>query len=200
MNIVTYHKEEDCQLQKFWEIESTGIEADMYKNSTLKQYQENCISYTGSRYLAKLPWKNEYELPSNENAAKRRTDSTIRRISKDQEIFNTYRDIIADQENRGFIEKVPEDEIHTNRKVHYIPHHPVKKDSVTTPIRIVYDCSLRESKTSPSLNDCLDSTPPELNKITDLDNTSMESPRILKRRFFKYNSPKKTTTLPDFIG
>jgi hypothetical protein len=74
MNIVTYHKEEDCQLQKFWELESTGIEADMYKNSTLKQYQENCILYTGSRYLAKLPWKNEYELPSNKNTAKRRTD------------------------------------------------------------------------------------------------------------------------------
>jgi hypothetical protein len=33
---------------------------------------------------------NEYDLPSNENAAKRRTDSTIRRISKDQETFNKY--------------------------------------------------------------------------------------------------------------
>ena len=39
--------------------------------------------------------------------------------------------------------------------VHYLPHHPVNKDSLTTPIRIVYDCSCWESGQSASLNDCL---------------------------------------------
>jgi hypothetical protein len=32
----------------------------------------------------------------------------------------------------------------------------------------VYDYSLRENNNSPSLNDCLDSTPPNVNKITDV--------------------------------
>ena len=43
---------------------------------------------------------------------------------------------------------------------HYIPHHPVKKDSATTPIRIVYDCSFHSSPDNPSLNDCLLVGPP----------------------------------------
>ncbi|VDH97053.1 Hypothetical predicted protein [Mytilus galloprovincialis] len=53
-------------------------------------------------------------------------------------------------------------------QVHYIPHHPVKKDFTTTPIRIVYDCSCRQSRQLPSLNDCLLSTPPILNDLTTL--------------------------------
>ena len=52
--------------------------------------------------------------------------------------------------------------------IHYIPHHPVRKESATTPIRIVYDCSCKSSSDSPSLNDCLMSTPPKLNDITSL--------------------------------
>ena len=64
-----------------------------------------------------------------------------------------YDSILKKQLDRGFIELVTE----PNKKgaVHYIPHHPVKKDSVTTPVRIVYDCSCRQSNALPSLNDCL---------------------------------------------
>ncbi|XP_061184416.1 uncharacterized protein LOC133192421 [Saccostrea echinata] len=42
------------------------------------------------------------------------------------------------------------------------------QNSSTTPIRIVYDCSCRESRDKPSLNDCLDSTPPILNDLTSI--------------------------------
>ena len=47
--------------------------------------------------------------------------------------------------------------------VPYLPHHPVKKDSVTTPIRIVCDCSCWGSGMLASLNDCLTVGPPFLN-------------------------------------
>jgi hypothetical protein len=66
-----------------------------------------------------------------------------------------------------FIEKVDSDTPPTGQ-VHYIPHHPVKKESATTPIRIVYDCSCRKSQNSPSLNDCLESTPPILNDLASI--------------------------------
>ncbi|XP_060591843.1 uncharacterized protein LOC132746638 [Ruditapes philippinarum] len=75
-------------------------------------------------------------------------------------------DCKKEQENRGFIERV--DESSRAKRVHYIPHHGVEKNSTTTPIRIVYDCSCRQSERSPSLNDCLESTPPELNDLTTL--------------------------------
>ena len=46
-----------------------------------------------------------------------------------------------------------------------IPHHPVKKESSTTPIRIVYDCSCKQTSDSPNLNECLHSGPPSLNDL-----------------------------------
>ena len=80
--------------------------------------------------------------------------------------MKTYGEIISDQVKRGFIERVTESEIPHN--CHFIPHHPVKKDSTTTPIRIVYDCSCRQSPSHPSLNDCLQVGPPFMNDLCSL--------------------------------
>lgn len=80
-----------------------------------------------------------------------------RRFSCTQELLKTYGDILIDYQNRGFIEKV--DAAQLSDYAHYFPHHPVKKESSTTPIRIVFDCSCRQNANSPSLNDCLDVEP-----------------------------------------
>ena len=64
---------------------------------------------------------------------------------------------------RGFIEKV--EQTKPSNKVHYIPHHPIRKESTTTPVRIVFDCSFHSSPNSPGLNDCLFSGPPFLNDM-----------------------------------
>ncbi|VDI52969.1 Hypothetical predicted protein, partial [Mytilus galloprovincialis] len=70
-------------------------------------------------------------------------------------------------EKKGFIERIDNPTTSTEH-AHYIPHHSVKKDSATTPIRIVYDCSCRRSQDTPSLNDCLRKEPPILNDISTL--------------------------------
>jgi len=70
-----------------------------------------------------------------------------------------YDGIIKEQEQRGFIERVTDD---IADDVHYLPHHPMKKESVTTHIRIVYDCSCCGDD---SLNDCLAIGPPFLNNL-----------------------------------
>ena len=41
----------------------------------------------------------------------------------------------------------------------------MRKESTTTPIRIVYDCSCKQSPDAPSLNDCLHPGPPFLNDL-----------------------------------
>ncbi|VDI65146.1 Hypothetical predicted protein [Mytilus galloprovincialis] len=61
-----------------------------------------------------------------------------------------------------------ETKLPTDRPVHYIPHHPVAKESSTTPIRIVYDCSCKDGRDDPSLNECLESHPPVMNDITGI--------------------------------
>ena len=57
------------------------------------------------------------------------------------------------------------DDNDTIENTHYLPHRAVKKDSATTPIRIVYDCSCRGNGKSASLNDCLITEPPFLNNL-----------------------------------
>ena len=69
-------------------------------------------------------------------------------------LLQLYHQIIADQEARDFIEQVDTSGEYTD--THHIPHHAVEKDSPTTPIRIVFDCSCRQSANHPSLNDCLE--------------------------------------------
>ena len=73
-----------------------------------------------------------------------------------------YDGIIKDQEQRGFIERVDSD---ITKNVHYLPHHPVRKESPTTPIRILYNCSSRGNRNCASLNDCLMVGPPFLNDL-----------------------------------
>ena len=76
-----------------------------------------------------------------------------------------HNEIILEQLQRGFIEKVADPQFTTGR-VHSIPHHAVLKDSSTTPLRIVYDCSCSPNATQPSLNSCLSTGPDILNDMT----------------------------------
>ena len=76
-----------------------------------------------------------------------------------------YAHIIAEQEQRGFIEKVTDlDTI--KDKCHYLPHHAILKDSSTTPLRVVFDCSCKPNDRQPSLNNCLTTGPTLLNDLT----------------------------------
>lgn len=175
MKVITSHATEEVNLEKFWQIESFGIEQDDQSSHISKvdeysqHYQKNNITQDDNQYVAKLPWKPDHPtLPSNEVIARRRTVSVVNRLKKEPKLLQIYGQIIKEQEDRGFVERVPDNELHTDGKVHFIPHHPVKKDSATTPIRIVYDCSCRSSKDSPCLNDCLMNTPPRLNELTSI--------------------------------
>ncbi|XP_074662799.1 uncharacterized protein LOC141915233 [Tubulanus polymorphus] len=86
----------------------------------------------------------------------------VKRLSP--ELRQTYNAIIAEQLSREFIEIVENDD---KSQGHYIPHHSVKKESITTPIRIVYDCSCKQGD-NPSLNDCLESGPSLINDLVQI--------------------------------
>ena len=114
-----------------------------------------------------FPWKeNHPPLPSNRSICEGRARSLARKLKHTPVLLNLYGDIIAEQLKRGFIERVVDSQIPAD--CHFIPHHPVKKDSTTTPLRIVYDCSCRQSPTQPSLNDCLHAGPPFINDLCAL--------------------------------
>ena len=60
------------------------------------------------------------------------------RLADTPHLLETYDDILKELERWSFIEMV--DEVNSTDRAHYILHHPVKKQSSTTPVRVVYDC------------------------------------------------------------
>ena len=157
---------EDIDCDNFWQIESMGTSPAEQNLDTdfLQNYMKNCITVTQSgTYSLKFPWKIDHPaLSSNYTVCAKHTRSMANRLAKTPHLLQIYNNIIEEQESRGFVERVMSN---TSTSVHYIPHHPVRKESLTTPIRIVYDCSCKQSPDTPSLNDCLNSGPPFLNDL-----------------------------------
>ena len=163
LHTVSSTKQDEFDQEKFWSLETMGIFPQPEKNDD-ELFLENYINKPIARnqdgsYSANFPWKDDAPpLPTNYTKCKGRTRSMARRLAVTPELLATYGNIISEHEARGFIERV--DDMQTTDKAHYIPHHPVKKESATTPIRIVYDCSFHSSPDTPSLNDCLLVRPP----------------------------------------
>ena len=156
--------------------------SDEKNTDSLKEYQDQSIELKDGRYYAKLPWKQEHAaLSSNYDITVKRTESSISRLRREPEVLKKYDEIIREQERRGFIELVPAEK-EPPSQVHYIPHHPVEKDSSTTPVRIVYECSCRQSPNQPSLNDCLEFTPPVINAGTNLRSWTSNSDSLREKK------------------
>lgn len=145
-------------------IKSLGITSET-EDQTQTEYLENYISdsivYDDSKYTVKLPWRDDRNCAIKPRSTLIQNRECYQETENLKTLLTKYREIISDQEKRGFIEKV--DPQSTDETVHYIPHHSVKKDSATTAICIVYNGSCCQSKDIISLN-----KPPILNNISSL--------------------------------
>ncbi|XP_006821839.1 uncharacterized protein LOC100377489 [Saccoglossus kowalevskii] len=170
LHVMTDTCKTDIAITSYWDLESIGIKDDTRSDNTptketeFKSYSDTHLRREDNHFVAKLAWKSDHApLPTNYNVSNSRTRSMIRRLPPN--VVDIYDRIITDQEKQGFIEVVKNDNIACG---HYLPHRSVKKDSETTPIRIVYDCSCKKNADSPSLNDCLMTGPPLLNDLTSI--------------------------------
>ena len=108
-------------------------------------------------YRAHFAWKDNHP-PLLTNFS-----TNAHRTTLNPSLLTKYNEILADQEHHGFIERI-QDPIST-AWCHYIPHHAVRKDSPTTPARIVCDCSCHQARNQPSLNDSLLTGQPMANSM-----------------------------------
>ena len=108
-----------------------------------------------------LPWKEEHKLlPDNYEKSVAILSTKLNRLRKDPDVLREYNSIIEDQLRSGFIERVDTSECPDVVKVHCLPHHgKVRRDALTTKLRIAFDASLKATRESPSSNDCLYSGP-----------------------------------------
>ena len=155
-----------CDDTRFWDIEQVGTSLTTQSKATSAEQIRTFIDSSVCRdsdgsYIVGFPWKTDHPpLPSNHSVCEKRARSLARKLAQTPELLKTYGAIIIDQLSQGFIERVQESDVPV--KCHFIPHHAVRKESVTTPVRIVYDCNCHLSSKHPSLNDCLEVGPPFL--------------------------------------
>ncbi|XP_065642952.1 uncharacterized protein LOC136074548 [Hydra vulgaris] len=112
-------------------------------NLILQEFQNGTFfDETSGRYVVQLPFhKNHLTLPDNYSLCVNRLQSLTKKISKDEDLFNSYNNIIKDHLSHGIIEKVLNHDLDIG-DVHYLPHRPVRRDEkVTTKVRMVFDAS-----------------------------------------------------------
>ena len=97
---------------------------------------------------------NHSPLPSNKELTKVRILDITKRLERMGKI-EQYHHVMANQINTGILKPIPDKP--SGNQVHYIPHHAdLNENAETTKVRIVYDCSSKESNNVPSLNDSLE--------------------------------------------
>ena len=156
-------------VHKLWDLDAIGIDATAPYTQDTETYQRylQTITKESNQYFVRLPWKKNHDpLPNNFKKSLGQLHSMIKSLSQNPIMLDHYDSIIKEQLQSNFIERVKNPRV-TNH-CHYIPHHAVTKDSATTPIRIVYNCSAKASKDIPSLNDCLMKGPSLTEKLSDL--------------------------------
>ena len=100
LHVTTTTSHEVCDLEKFWQIESSGISTrkDNTDKRFLKSYVNSCItSKPDGSYSLKFPWKPDHPpLPSNYTTCEKRTRGLVRRLADDPHLLQTYGKIISD--------------------------------------------------------------------------------------------------------
>ena len=109
-----------------------------------------------------MPWReNHPPLSNNRLAAEKRLQTLTKRLVEEN-LYEDYQKVFFDWEAAGIIEEVPD-----SGDGYFLPHRHVVKDSGTTRIRPVFDASAN-SKSGPSLNQCLETGPNLIELIPNL--------------------------------
>ncbi|XP_066963243.1 uncharacterized protein [Macrobrachium rosenbergii] len=143
----TNNENPKTDLDALWSLDRLGIDCSELQEQdqrVLKDF-ESTITYSeiDKQYVVALPWKtNRFRLMTNFGLAMSRLRQQSIKFQKDVDYLEHYQKILQEQEDRGFIERV----IYNKSDVdcHYLAHHGVLRDSATTPIRIVFDCSSKQ--------------------------------------------------------
>ena len=139
----------DISLKRFWEIEKSGTERTdrlvLTEEERLALNKvKHSLQYEKGRYRVAVPWKDEKpELPDTKPMALSRLRSTEKNLKKDDRVAEDYKKTIQAYVEKGYLRKVPLDEMLPNN-VWYLPHFPVvRMDKTTTKVRIVFDCAAK---------------------------------------------------------
>ncbi|CAD5234345.1 unnamed protein product [Bursaphelenchus xylophilus] len=153
--------EQRC-IKQLYDMEHLGVADEDYNKTeedvvTERFKRELSVDQSG-RYQVMLPVKDCItELGSNKYITMQMTESLRRRILKDKEAQEAYKETFEKYLEEGILVEVHDDKLPEGAiGEHYLPHHPVRKlDSNTTKIRIVVNPTTKSSKSGISFNDAM---------------------------------------------
>ena len=151
---------DSSMVEHLWRLDTIGLTDNptLSDDDQALQRFNQTVRFQDGRYHVRLSWKSsDVSLPTNYGLALGRLSSLSRRLSEDPDLLRQYHEVLSQQAAAGVIEPLPGSPDSTAPTlVHYLPHHPVVKQSPsTTKVRIVYDASAKARKGNNSLNDCL---------------------------------------------
>ncbi|XP_077545161.1 uncharacterized protein LOC144158266 [Haemaphysalis longicornis] len=151
----------DNELSSLWRLDAIGIketpDASVLDRAAIEQFESD-VRKNGARYEVPLVIQEPGLDASADNyrLAEQRLRVQMRRFRGQPELLSQYDNAIRTYFTDGHAERVPEhdgDQCSTTR--YYMPHHGVvRRDAVTTKLRVVFDASSHVSG-QPSLNSIL---------------------------------------------
>lgn len=148
----------DERIEAFWKIEDCSdnvIDTTSEDEICRKHFNDNVTNDYRGKYIVKLPFKNNVgNLGESYTTALRRFLSLERRLMKNPQRYDQYKQFMNEYEQLKHMEVVP-NEIDKPVKSYYLPHtYVINESSRTTKLRVVFDGSCK-TDSGLSLNDVL---------------------------------------------
>ncbi|XP_071950886.1 uncharacterized protein [Antedon mediterranea] len=142
-------------MEDFLGIETMGLEPKKCKCSehltnrkATEAIDQSVKQLPNGTYEIRLPWKRApNDLPDNYGYAVKRLKSLEKQFENRSIEWEVYCEQMRDQLKRGVSRRVTEADLkrdrEAGRKMWFLPHFAVTKESKTTPVRVVYDGKAR---------------------------------------------------------
>ena len=147
VNFIQVDHDLNAQLEMFWKVEGpeslvTEKRGLSYEDKrTVAIWEESLQHLYNGHYMMAIPFRKRPTcLPPNRDMAARRLESLRKRLKQDSKLHNAYTVFMNDLLERGFAEKVNDNQIEMSDGVWYLPHHPVFNPKKPDKTRVVFDC------------------------------------------------------------
>lgn len=144
------------QLERFWTLDECREASPHTAEERMCQeiFEKTTERSAEGRFIVKYPFKDNVDkLGQSYNTALKRFNYLEKKLERDTDMKRQYHDFMLEYIQLGHMSKI-ENKNQTSKFTHYLCHHGVFKDSVTTQCRVVFDGSA-VTDSGISLNDTL---------------------------------------------